>query len=163
MITMKKLMILLLMATYGFVACNRSEPTAETTTQDSTQTTVESTEEEHHDHDHASEHPELDNGKKWKVNEDMMVHVRTMEKDMTAFASDKEKNHPAMSDKLHANIDLLTSSCTMTGKAHDELHKWLVPFIEAVDEYSEIADPAKADEKFAELQNRMVTFNLYFE
>lgn len=160
---MKKLMILLLMATYGFVACNRSEHTSETTTPDSTQTTAKVESEEQHEHDHESEHPQLDNGKKWKVNDDMMVHVRNMEKDMKAFPSDKEKNHAGMADKLHANIDLLTSSCTMTGKAHDELHKWLVPFIEAVDAYSEIADPAKADEKFAELQNRMVTFNLYFE
>ena len=57
------------------------------------------------------------------------------------------------------NLDLLTSNCTMKGQAHDELHKWLLPYLDLVTDFSK----DKSAEQFAEIQNAFTTFNQYFE
>lgn len=120
------------------------------------------TQEEHH-HDHESEAIELDKGKKWKVDDNMMVHIRTMENDVANFNGTALTEHKTLSENLKKNIDLLTSNCTMKGKAHDELHKWLLPYIDLVDSFSEKKTEKEAAEKFQHIKKSFVTFNQYFQ
>jgi hypothetical protein len=47
----------------------------------------------------------------------------------------------------------------MKGQAHDELHKWLLPYIELADDFSK----DRSVEQFAEIQHSFTTFNQYFE
>ena len=47
----------------------------------------------------------------------------------------------------------------MKGEAHDELHKWLVPYIELVDAFSK----EKSANQFIEIQHYFKTFNQYFQ
>ena len=54
-----------------------------------------------------------------------MVHIRKMEKDVASFKGSELVDYQQLSKELNTSLDLLTSGCTMTGKAHDELHKWL--------------------------------------
>lgn len=98
-------------------------------------------------------------GKKWKVDDTMMLHIRNMEKDVVNFDTEGDKNYSLLADKLTANIDLLTSNCTMKGKAHDELHKWLIPYIELVDAFSK----DKSANQFSEIQHSFIIFNQYFQ
>lgn len=114
------------------------------------------TEEHQHSDDEAIQ---LNEGKKWKVDEKMMAHIRTMEKDIASFDNLKPENYPILAADLKKNLDLLTSNCTMKGQAHDELHKWLLPFIDLADNFSK----DKSAEQFAEIQNSFKTFNQYFE
>jgi hypothetical protein len=112
------------------------------------------------EHQHSdSEAIQLNEGKKWKVDDNMMLHIRNMEKDVMNFNSENNKNYPLLANKLKSNIDLLTSNCTMKGEAHDELHKWLVPYIELVDEFSK----EKSKNQFIEIQESFKTFNQYFQ
>ena len=99
---------------------------------------------------------QLNDGKKWKVDDHMMVHFRNMEKAVNA--ADNE-NYQMLIDELASNINLLTSNCTMKGQGHDELHKWLLPFIENVKTFSN----DKSNENFTIIQNSFTTFNQYFE
>ena len=99
---------------------------------------------------------QLNDGKKWKVDDHMMVHFRNMEKAVSA--ADNE-NYQMLIDELASNINLLTSNCTMKGQGHDELHKWLLPFIENVKTFSN----DKSNENFTIIQNSFTTFNQYFE
>jgi hypothetical protein len=111
-------------------------------------------------HQHSeSETIQLNNGEKWKVDDNMMLHIRNMEKDIVHFDQEKSTNYSLLTDKLKKNIDLLTSNCTMKGQAHDELHKWLVPYIELVDLFSK----EKSANQFTEIQNSFKTFNQYFQ
>jgi len=89
----------------------------------------------------------------------MMLHIRNMEKEVILFSKEKEQNHSLLAGKLKANIDLLTSNCTMKGTAHDELHKWLVPYMELVDTFHN----EKSANQFIEIQHSFETFNQYFE
>ena len=118
---------------------------------------------EEHQHDTATQTIELNNGGKWKVKDEMMLPIRNMEKDMNDFSLSKTKDYKSLSEKLQTNIGVLVSSCTMSGKAHDELHKWLVPYIDMVKDLSEEKSEAEAAKKFENIQTSFITFNKYFE
>lgn len=112
------------------------------------------------EHQHSeSEAIQLNEGKKWKVDDNMMLHIRNMEKDLDNFAKEGDKNYSLLADKLKANLDLLTSNCTMKREAHDELHKWLVPYLALVDLFSK----EKSANQFIEIQHSFKTFNQYFQ
>ncbi len=120
------------------------------------------THEEHH-HENESEIIKLNNGEKWKVNAEMMPSIKNMEKDINDFSITEEKDYKSLAEKLQKNINLLTSSCTMTGEAHDELHKWLLPYIDLVKEFSEAKDETEASKQFKNIQTSFTTFNQYFK
>lgn len=136
-------------------SCNNS-------TKESPLAKEEITQESEHHHDE-SEAIELNNGEKWTVDKDMMVHIRNMEKDVAAFRENAEKDYAALSKKLLSNIDLLTSNCTMTGKAHDELHKWLLPYIDMVGELDKAENEKIASAKFDQIVKSFIIFNEFFE
>lgn len=124
---------------------------------------TEVAEQNNHHHDDESEAIELNNGEKWKVDANMITHIRTMENDINHFANVEQKDFKSLAEKLQANIDLLTSNCTMTGQAHDELHKWLLPYMDLVDELSVAEDKIEAEKQFQEIQSSFKTFNHYFQ
>ncbi len=114
-------------------------------------------------HDDGSEVIELNNGQKWKVDANMLTHIRNMESDVISFTKVDQKDFKSLSKKLQSNIDLLTSNCTMKGKAHDELHKWLLPYIDMVDELANAKDETQAAKQFNKIQTSFITFNTYFQ
>ena len=112
------------------------------------------------EHQHSeSEAIQLNKGKKWKVDHNMILHIRNMEKDMVKFEKEDDKNYSLLANKLKVNLDLLTSNCTMKGEAHDELHKWLVPYLELFDAFSK----EKSANQFIKIQHSFKTFNQYFQ
>ena len=119
----------------------------------------------HKEHQHNAEIQtiELNNGEKWKVDANMITHIRNMENDVISFGKVEQKDYKSLSKKLQSNIDLLTSNCTMKGKAHDELHKWLLPYIDLVKELSEANNETEAEKQFENIQNSFTTFNQYFQ
>lgn len=141
-----------------FFSCNNTSKENEGET-----TEIASKEEDHHENDHENEAIVLNNGEKWKVDANMMPHIRNMEKDILDFATDEKKDYKSLAKKLQSNIDLLTSNCTMEGQAHDELHKWLLPYIDLVDELSKVKDDIKATKQFEYIQTSFSTFNQYFK
>jgi hypothetical protein len=120
--------------------------------------------EEHHHNETNS--IELNNGAKWKVVPEMMKHIRNMESDVYRF---NESQHLELNDftllskNLQKNIDLLTSNCTMEGKAHDELHKWLLPYIDMVDKLNKSKTKEEALLTAEEITSSFKTLNIYFE
>ena len=118
---------------------------------------------EEHQHNYEMQTIELNNGEKWKVDANMITHIRNMENDIISFSTVEQKDYKSLSEKLQSNIDLLTSNCTMKGKAHDELHKWLLPYIDLVKELSEAKDETKVAKQFENIQTSFTTFNQYFQ
>ena len=105
----------------------------------------------------------LDKGEKWKVNEEMMPFVRNIEKDVNDFPGTGQKDYKSLASSIQKNIDQLVSSCTMEGKGHDELHKWLLPFIDTVKALSKANNDVEAAAQFENVRAAMVVFNQYFE
>lgn len=51
----------------------------------------------------------------------------------------------------------------MTGPAHDQLHNWLVPYMETVKALADEKDAANRDKMAAKLLKSYTVFNTYFE
>jgi len=117
----------------------------------------------HEEHDHANEAIELDNGKKWVVVDEIMGYIKKMEDAVDAVESQDSIDYDVLTSELESNVELLTSNCTMTGKAHDELHKWLLPYLDLVDELSNSKNDQEANAVLREIQTSFVTFNTYFQ
>lgn len=122
----------------------------------------ETAKDEDHQHVDASLGIELNQGEKWKVDDHMMEHIRNMEQDIEAFNQGTQKDYNQLALALQSNIDQLTSNCTMTGKAHDELHKWLLPYIDTVTALAEAQNEKEAIQQFKHIQTSFITFNQYF-
>ncbi|MDG1333424.1 MAG: hypothetical protein P8P74_13895 [Crocinitomicaceae bacterium] len=106
---------------------------------------------------------EIENNKKWVVIEDMMVHIQNMDDDIESTGNVEKLDFEGLWEKLDANINLLTSNCTMTGKAHDELHKWLIPFIGLVEDLNNAETYDDKMGVYSSLEASMLEFNAYFE
>lgn len=106
---------------------------------------------------------ELVNNEKWEVNKEMMVYIKNMESDIKVASNQSIPNYKELGLNLNYNIDLLTSNCTMTGKAHDELHKWLLPFIDLVKDFNTSDSKEKQKQLFDAIQESMNQFNTYFK
>lgn len=102
----------------------------------------------------------LVDNKKWKVDPNMMVHLRNLEK---VLNDTNQKNLDTVGADLEHHLDLLTSNCTMKGQAHDELHKWLVPFINDVSQFNEESDEKKRKKQALKLKDSFAEFNSHFE
>jgi hypothetical protein len=109
----------------------------------------------------------LDNGSKWKVDEKMMSFINEIETNAIDFSKNaKEKSmemYQQLSTSINNNLDSLTSNCTMSGQAHDELHKWLLPFLELSEEFSISETLAESDSLYNQILNSLGEFHEYFE
>lgn len=123
-----------------------------------TRTVVGTTEEEHHHNEH--EAIVLDNGNKWKVVEGMLTYIRNMEEAVNNFEGN---DYPTLAETIDKNIRELTSNCTMEGQAHDELHKWLVPFIGLSEEFDVATEKEEQERIYQAFKDAFVEFNSYFE
>ncbi len=107
-------------------------------------------------------HIDLNNGKKWEVVPKMMLIIRSMEAEINNFKGSNLNQFAALATTLSAKITELTSNCTMQGKAHDELHKWLVPFIEKVEEFAVIKSEKEGKVFVTTFKEDFSIFNTYF-
>lgn len=106
---------------------------------------------------------ELNNGVKWAVNPEMMVHVRNMETELNSFTGTGLSDYLGLATKLQQYNDQIISSCTMKDKAHEELHKWLLPYIESVKELSESKQEVDAAAQLLRVKSLFSQFNEYFQ
>lgn len=161
---MKTKFTLLIALLIGIIYSCDNAPKKEKTENAVNQDSVLSTENTHHHSE--SDSIELNNGVKWIVVPDMMKYIRTMESDVHQFAETQHKelkDFTQLGASLQKNIDLLTSNCTMEGKAHDELHKWLLPYIDMVNKLNTSKNNEEALHAFEEIKASYKLFNLYFE
>ena len=70
-----------------------------------TSETDQTTEVEVHNHSD-DETIQLDGDKKWKVDDNMMAHIRNMEKDIASFDNSKPENYQVLADNLKENQNL---------------------------------------------------------
>lgn len=131
-------------------------------TNDKTSVPTDSTVHEQHHEAAVSSALELNNGEKWTVNPEMMVHVRNMENELNSFTGTRLSDYQSLATKLQQYNDLIISSCTMKDKAHEELHKWLLPYIDSVKELSEAKDESDAASKLEKVRSLFAMFNEFF-
>jgi hypothetical protein len=104
---------------------------------------------------------ELNNGEKWQVNSEMMPHIKASENLLSVYS--RKADYKVLATAFKENNNKLISSCTMKGKPHDELHKWLLPQLELVTQLEESQSKEEAEKHVREMQQSFKTFNAYFE
>ena len=116
-----------------------------------------------HEHTHQEAGIALNNGTKWKVNADMLPHINAMEDAVAEFNSEDASAVNELGEALKAHNKELISSCTMKGDAHNELHKWLHPYMDLLEKLSAVDDQDEGKKLLEELKASFSTFHTYFE
>lgn len=82
--------------------------------------------------DESSDKIQLNNNEKWVVNDEMKPYVLQGEALVNSYLETNNTDYVTLAKKLKEFNNNLIKSCTMNGKSHDELHKWLHPHLELV-------------------------------
>ncbi len=147
--------ILLGLSTFLLWGCNNSSEKSATDQQEDIHVT--------HQQDDSSEAIELDNGEKWLVNEEMKPFVQKGAELVNAYIEENKTGFKELAGQLQEENNQLIKSCTMDGKSHDELHKWLHPHLELVKELENESDAVKAKEIVKQLQHSYQEYGDYFK
>lgn len=105
----------------------------------------------------------LNEGKKWLVNSEMKPYILKGQELTTNFVNSGKTTYAEFAKKIEASNQQLIQNCTMKGKSHDELHKWLHPHLELVQQLKNESDTAKANQLVKEIQASYQTFEQYFQ
>lgn len=114
---------------------------------------------EHDESDDTEDELSLNNGEKWKINEEMTPYILKSEQLVEDF--DGEDYNALADDLMELNNELI-SSCTMDGPSHDELHKWLHPHIELLKQLKAQDNQEEAEEVVEEIEDSFEVFHEYF-
>ncbi|AZI32596.1 hypothetical protein [Kaistella carnis] len=162
---MTKVILSALLALAVVVSCEKKqEEHAENMT-----TTEQTAAEDHADHaeeaksDDHDEHAklELNNGGKWKVNNEMKPYVAEMETQLKAYQPESG-DYKMLATNLSTSNENLVKSCTMTGVPHDNLHAWLAPHMKEIEKLKNAEDREHANKIVGELKESMETYHEYF-
>lgn len=115
-----------------------------------------------HHHDENAKAIELNNGEKWTVNEEMKPFLYKGVELVNTYLQEGHTTYKMLAEQLTDQNNQLVKSCTMTGKSHDELHKWLHPHLELVKELEKQTDVTKANEIVVQLQHSYQEYHQYF-
>jgi len=114
----------------------------------------------HKSHNQEAVHIELNNGQKWKVNLEMTPYILEAEQILLQY---NDNDYDALAEQLKNKNNRLIKSCTMDGKSHEELHKWLHPHIQLIDALEDAENKEEADKIISELKVSFQTYHNYFQ
>ena len=106
---------------------------------------------------------ELNNGEKWKVNEEMQPFLLKGEQIVNEYVANKGTDYKTLATQLKEQNDQLISSCTMDGKSHEVLHEWLHPHLGLVKELANAETEENANVLVAQIETSYKTFHQYFQ
>ena len=104
----------------------------------------------------------LNEGEKWTINEEMIPHIMESEKELDNYIKSKNTDFRMLANKMKEQNSNLIKSCTMDGTAHDELHKWLHPHMELIDNLEKAKNLDESQLIINQLVQSFDTFSNYF-
>ncbi|WP_296619339.1 hypothetical protein [Marivirga sp.] len=120
-------------------------------------------EEAHSEHENKNIEIELNQGEKWVVNEEMQPFLSQSEVILQSYNASNNTSHLELADQLKAQNDQLISSCTMKGKSHDELHKWLRPHLQLVKSLQNAESEKDAKAIIKQLEESYEIYHQHFQ
>ncbi|MBL7960700.1 hypothetical protein JNL27_10730 [bacterium] len=115
---------------------------------------------------HKTEPVQLDQGKKWKADQQTNEGVAKLQSLVTVFKTQTPRpgleDYRRLNSQLQTELDLVFKKCTMTGNAHQQLHNFLVSIIKDLNTLKE--DDLKASEHaFHTMEKNLFSYTNYFE
>ncbi|MCG8673314.1 MAG: hypothetical protein MI867_28250 [Pseudomonadales bacterium] len=76
----------------------------------------------------------LNNGQKWEMDTHTRTSLQTMNKrfDGIELSAMSDEQRQELANQLNEDLQSLIQGCTMEGAAHDALHQYLVPLMNAI-------------------------------
>ena len=111
-------------------------------------------------HNHGEISIELNNGEKWRVNEDMKPFILEAENVLNQYSNG---DYEELADQLKDKNKGLIKSCTMSGKSHEELHKWLHPHMQLIEKLDDAESKEEADKVIVDLKKSFKIYNTNFQ
>lgn len=150
---MKTTFVIRLAIAFLFMACQSIPEEADDTPREKIDANTES----------SWQHLTLNDGKKWHVNPEMVPYLEAGELLLAQYILEGDDNYKALAEGLSAENKNLIRSCTMQGRSHDELHKWLHPHLELVAQLSQATTLDEANTIIAKLQESYGWYHHFFE
>ena len=114
----------------------------------------------HDDKNDQSQTIELNNGEKWKVNAEMTPFILEGKEILAKYDN---IDYKTLAKQLKEKNSGLIKSCTMDGKSHDELHKWLHPHMELIESLEKAENEQSANTVIEQLKKSFKTYSNYFQ
>ena len=105
---------------------------------------------------------ELNNGEKWKVNEEMKPFVTNGQELVTHYIESGDEDFSNLAEMVVIQNNQLISSCTMDGESHDQLHNWLHPHLELTNELRRVKTQDQANHAVKLLERSYKLYHKYF-
>ncbi len=144
--------VLIGVASLLLLACNQTAK----------QQTTALPEETEHQHAETSEGLVLNQGKKWPVNAEMKPYAQEGEALLNQYQEANQTDYKQLALQLSTQNKELVKSCTMDGKAHEELHKWLHPHLTLVKDLETASSAEQANELIEKIKQSYATYHEYF-
>lgn len=106
---------------------------------------------------------ELNNGARWLVNAEMKPFITESESILNTYISNGSADFKTLAKELADKNSGLIKSCTMDGKSHEELHKWLHPHMALIESLQEAENADIANKIISELKNSLEIYNQHFQ
>ncbi|HRQ30030.1 MAG TPA: hypothetical protein PLU49_08135 [Saprospiraceae bacterium] len=116
-----------------------------------------------HQHSDSTAVLELNNGQKWVVSREMRPHLLNGVALVRDYLQNKQTDYKALAGQLREQNSQLLNSCNMRGKGHEELHKWLIPHMELVDQLEKATDQDEALSYVQQLEQSYLEYKEFFE
>ncbi len=117
-------------------------------------------------HSDAADHQvviELNDGAKWAVNAEMKPFILESESKLNTYVANASTDYKTLAKELTDKNSGLIKSCTMDGKSHDELHKWLHPHMALIESLQDVDNADAADKIINELKSSFEIYNQHFQ
>jgi len=101
----------------------------------------------------------LDNGNKWIANIETTAGIENMRKMIEAAKSDPVSSVASLKEDLLLAFTDILNKCTMKGESHDQLHNYLLPMKDQIDNL----DEANQKEELENIKLYLSTYEKYFE
>ncbi len=115
-------------------------------------------EEIHATHD-APASVQLDNGNKWMANIETTQGIQSMTQMVDAGLADPASSVAPLKENLLLEFTDILNKCTMTGESHEQLHNYLLPLKDQI----ENLDGSDKKEVLEEIKSYLSTYKNYFE
>ncbi|MBS1745690.1 MAG: hypothetical protein JST21_05940 [Bacteroidetes bacterium] len=132
-------------------------------TQDNEKNSSSTANTEAHQQEKQPEVIELNNGQKWLMNNEMKPIIDAGENILKNYTASHSNDYKTLAAQLKEKDDALIKSCTMKGKSHEELHKWLHPHLELVDALANAGNEQQVNDLINQLGQSFQTFHQYFQ
>ncbi len=143
------------------VSCSESKKEEEQTNEKNETVSNEVTTEEAHED--IQEELHLHGENKWEVSEHMVAHIKSVDSLVNNYVVTSDKTPNELALEIDEQLKLVTQTCDMQGEAHAQLHLWLLPFWNFVDQLKESSDPENQVLILTEMKKSLEVYHTFFE